>query len=1131
MNRLWYTDGLSRKRYEERRNQGTCPNVLESDFPALMARTMELMRTIRYFNAENQPDGYLYDLFRFQPLMILTEIRQLDVVALERLFRREHEACTGKTGDLREELKTKLDGWDRRLAYCRDLRLTLDLRLRPALSEVGQADRYTVKKEYYSLLEIVRKLQQNYDVYLKEIENSGKNDPALAVLKVFLQNYGEITTRFNERWANIPSFYFEKILHAGFRKPEPDVTWLVLKKSAGDADVTVKKNTAFIAGENEDNTPFCYRATKDVEVGDMEVEQIFSYFLEKDKGRFPAARLDYVTAILRNEIEVCDVEHPYVLFGGEHSYNEPVGLLIESPMLILREGRRSVTFLFRLTGNSSVFFNHLVTEVAVGGQIQECEAIYKLLNDAFYLEISTEEGWKTIPDYVLTYEDGCFFRLVFWLGEHFPPVVGCESTSHGRDSENPVLRVMMNRQAWLFPYSWGRQVEFDEMTIRVEVTGVSSVSLYNVNGQLDTSVPACPFGVQPDRGAWFVFGNYEMAVKSLVRVDLVCQWQQLPDHPQGFYGYYREYGAGIDNYSFRVRTEWLAGKKWLTGKKNKQCLFTPGTDGQLLRDGELPGHSRISCCVSESMPPVGRDEEQYIYGRTRSGFIRVVLEEPEIGFGHAAYRQVFADVMIQNSRRRRPLPVPAVPVSPVVDAWELEYVAEEKICFAVGQVASTTKLYHVCPLASGDLFSITLDRPVILADGPGDCGNLLLGLRCAEGYERVRFFVDMAPLQKEIDLRRESSPQVGENAGRWSVNNGRQWIGLQTEALLEDTTDFFMHSGIIDFLLPEPIAACHLDSAGLFWICASFSEGVVNRPAIVGVYMNAVEVVSDTVGITGQPDCLAGLSAGTISVSEKNLPGIAGISQVVKGRGGRAGGDAGDIRLHMSARIAHRNRAVSPSDYEQLVLEHFPQVMKVKCLPGLNTKCTDKAGCVTLVIVPRSSGNGWSLATNLLLSEVEQLLQRLAGTFVFVDAVNPVYEEMTVRCRVVTEQGTVPGEVIRRLVKKLNGCIAPWFEDDGIPLFGYRFSLQSLQNVIMEDAGVAMLQGLSVLHITEDGERIYRLDEYNIQETGETMISASQPWCVAVPASGHLIKTGKDDDWEDRAGVGKLEVGKTLVIG
>lgn len=175
----------------------------------------------------------LYDLFRFQPLIVLSEIWQLDIQALELRFRLQYESGGEESLPLLGELVQCLNEWDRRLAYCRELRLTADLRSRPEVSR-EQKGKAVVKREYYSLLECVRKLQKNYRVYLQEIEICGKNDPALAVLKVFLQNYGEIAAQFNERWKEFPLFYFQKVLQAAYRKPLPDSTWLMLKKGWGE---------------------------------------------------------------------------------------------------------------------------------------------------------------------------------------------------------------------------------------------------------------------------------------------------------------------------------------------------------------------------------------------------------------------------------------------------------------------------------------------------------------------------------------------------------------------------------------------------------------------------------------------------------------------------------------------------------------------------------------------------------------------------------------------------------------------------------------------------------------------------------------------------------------------------------
>lgn len=1087
-----------------------------------------MMKLVRYFNAKNEPEGFLYDLFRFQPLVILTEVEQFETNGLEAVFLREFQAGGERCNGLLGSLNRQLDDWDRRLAYCRDLRLTADLRSRPGLMGEG-GGKEAVKKDYYGLLEVVRKLQGSYAVYLDDIERSGKNDPALAVLDMFLHNYCRVVSSFNARWKDFPDFYFERILHAGFKKPEADSVWVAFKRNPGVEDVEVPVGTGFVTGMNADNTPFCYRSREAVTVDRMEIGRVFSYYLERDEERFPAARVKGVTAILRNEMEVCNPEHPQVLFGGERSWHEPVGVLIESPMFLLREGCRKVAVSFRLTTESFHFFNGLVTEVAGAGD--KAETVYKLLNDTFYLKISTEEGWEAIPDYELTYEEDGFLCLTFRLGDGFPPTSACCQVSHGWVTAMPALRVLMNRDAWLFPYSWAQQVKFYEMEIVAEVTGVTSVKLYNTGGGQDVSTPVFPFGVQPERGAWFVFGSYEMALKPLTEVGIDCVWQQLPDGPEGFYGYYRDYKAGIDNHSFQVRTEWLSAKKWLSDPDNKQFLFAPADGGALSRYGHLPECSRITCRVAK-MPVVEANEEGYEYGRTRNGFVRVVLESPDVGFGHTVYRQVFTNTMMRNSlRKKHPLPLPAQPVSPMVDRWELRYSAKEKITFAVGQPESSTKIYHLCPLTPSGRVEASTAHPVPFARGFVDAGNLLLGFRNAEGYGRVRFLVDMAPMQREVDLRDVNSLTATDGGITWSAYNGKEWQKISVGAVLKDGTDCFMNSGVIEIALPFTVSAAQVDDAGLFWLCASFPKRLVSCPPIRGVYMNAVEVFSDTEGIGVQPASLGGLPEGVIAAPEKDIPGIAGVCQVTGGRGGRAAGNVKDLRLRMANRIAGRGRVVTPTDYERTTLERFPQVAKVKCLPGLDSKPYGRRGVVTLVVVPRPSGNACPLANNSLLLKVEEVLQGLAGAMVTVDAVNPVYEEMIVRCRVTLSSSAVRSEVVRRLEKKLNGCLAPWMEDDWIPLFGYCFSLRSLQNVVMNDPDVALLHGLSVLHVTETGKRLYRLDEYTTTEAGDVMIGASHPWCVVVPSPRHSIETEDGGVWNEHAGVGELEVGRTMVVG
>lgn len=1125
MNPLWYTDGLSRRQYEERREALPGGRMLEDSFPALMGRAVDMMHRIHYFDANGLPTGAFYSLFRFQPIVILTEIHQLDANVLALTFRREYEAGRDSIRILYEELEKRLTDWAKRLAYCRELRLTHDL-WGWMVGKGELLDRAALKKKYYSLLEIVRRLQRGYDVYFEEIVGWGKNDPAMAVLVTFLRNYGEVAARFNARWEELPAFFFEKILRVDTRKPVPDKTWLTLLKNPGVADVPVEKGTAFVAGKLADGSLFCYRSTERIRVEDIQLGCCRSYLLEKDRGRFPAARLGYVTAVLGNELDLAMKGEPQEMFGGSRGWFEPLGLLIESPMFLLREGIRNVELTFNLTRESVAFFSQLVEEIATGQSGQAAELEYKILHDAFYLEISTGEGWTVIPDYILTREPESCFRLQFRLNRDFPATGPCRSERHQNETRMPALRIRMNRDAWLFPYSWARQVFIDKLVIRTEVTGITALKLYNANGEQDTSVPVYLLGVQPERGSWFVFGNEEMACKPLTDVALSWQWLQLPDHPEGLAGYYREYGEDIDNRAFRVRLEELQGRKWQ--ECNSQYLFAPEAEQELAAIGALPRRSRMVFPVKgyKSWRENGRE---YVYGQVEDGFFRVVLEGPELGFGHTAYRRLFAEIMMQNARRKRPLPLPSEPLSPLSETFELCYVAEEELCFAPGQRKGATRLRYICPLTSAGDLEVSPVRAVALANGPADEGNLLFGFKQAVGYDSIRLYVDVAPLQQEIDFRDTES---GENAYApvWYMTGSKGWKPLEAGAVLQDTTGHFMNSGKIEILLPHPVAPHLVDSDGLFWLCAAFPGYMGRKPAIRGIYMNTVEVVSDTVVGDGVPDWVDGVPAGTITSPVNHIPGIAAICQLVSGCGGRLPGDAAEIRLRMSDRIAHRNRAVVAPDFERLVMEHFPEVMKVKCLPGLDTKGLGRKGIVSLVVVPRPQAGLWPLSTHQLLLKIEKFVQERAGAFVVVDAVNPVYEHITVRCGITLEAGVPSGEVVTGLKQLLNQCIASWLGEDGLPQFGYYFSLKSLQNAILENPGIRALHGLSVLQITSAGEQLWQLSEYGAKGQDGDKIAASCPWCVMVPADDHIIEIGDTTDWELPTGVGKLEIGDTLVI-
>ncbi len=1126
MNTLWYTDGTDRRQFEGRKDIPCRVAMIEDDYRVLMGRVMDMAGSIRYYNLKNQPEGYWRELFRYQPLAILSEIERTDIHELENRFLKSGRRQPEMMLKLAKELMGRLDDWELRLVYYPRLQLAKDLSSRTKFRLPEEKDE--LKKSFYALLGTVRKLQVNYERYREEIRTCGENDPAAALLDSFLRNYEEIANRFNARWQTWPDFYFREILHAGCRGIVPDWVWLSVVRVPGSGCVVIPEATAFVAGKNKGGGAVCYRSVEEVVVEDMKLAQLRSFFQEKDGERYPAARLGFVTAISQNTIDLEDIGDHQKLFGEASDSRLEMGLMICSSMLLLREGRRRLTVSFYLTEEGSGYFQKILNQVTEGAEENSGESVVKLLKDAFCLDITTGIGWEHIEEYVATFRDKQCISLLFCLDKEFPATASGDISLHGVQTQWPVLRIRMNPEAWLFPYSWMSAVKCNRVKLNVEVAGLSTLKLYNNIGELDTSTPFYPFGVQPARGAQVVFGSYEMAVKSLQKVNLYCKWLQLPSGPEGFYGHYREYGQQIDNYSFRVRTEWLDGKKWKSDQVGIQGLFGSPGDGYSTAKGALPEESRVSWSPDGNIPVAGGNEDRYAYGMSSSGFFRMVLDEPEMGFGHALYHTLFAEVMIANAHRKRPLPAPALPVSPLIESVEVSYESEEELYFTAGQNRGNIRLFYMDSMGFSTLESIGSDAPFYLAKRLGEAGNLLFGFTKAVGIDRIRFFVDIAAVRQEIDLRDDERQNL---SPVWYIRQKENWIRLTPDALVRDTTGGFISSGIVELLLPVPVAEDWLDENGIFWLGAQFGCDVIKQVAVKGFYTNVVEAVLDTDTVDSDWEWDGELPEGTITAAVRNIPGVADIRQIVSGKGGRKEEDEETLKIRMIHRIRHRNRVVTPRDFEDRIMEEFPHVAKVNCLPGVDSKNMNRQGIVTLAVVPRlQNGVGFPLCTHDLLLEIERFLQPLAGAFVQVDAINPLYEEMKVRCNIGIGPGWSAAETILRLRRRIDDLIVPWKNSDGIPVFGYRFGLQELKNRIMEDEGVSVLHGLSVLQVCREGRKLYRLGEVGDQSDGDQKIGASCAWGIPVPAPVHLIRTDKEDIWRPEAGIGEIGVEETFII-
>lgn len=252
--------------------------------------------------------------------------------------------------------------------------------------------------------------------------------------------------------------------------------------------------------------------------------------------------------LYKQAIQLQDTTDAQTLFA--HGEELRIGWQVESPMLVLNEGERNISIYFHLTADSSILNN----------------------TKGFVLQLSGAEGWmeQTSECYI---ESGqlCFsFRLPY----NAVAPASCMEEVHGTTTEYPVIRILTDNANC--PYKWVQQLIFDSVEIKTEVNGIRNFSFYNDQGEVDTTQPFHPFGIQAERGACFLFGNEEMSLKNLQEVRLKGIWKELPETEEGFNKMYKEYGTDAD--AFKVSTEYQKGGRWKNAVMSKSYLALMKTE-------------------------------------------------------------------------------------------------------------------------------------------------------------------------------------------------------------------------------------------------------------------------------------------------------------------------------------------------------------------------------------------------------------------------------------------------------------------------------------------------------------------------------------------------------------------------
>jgi len=872
-------------------------------------------------------------------------------------------------------------------------------------------------------------------VYLDEsLQKKSDHAPHVALYLAFVHLFEHAQSHLNTLTERHLDYYYKRVLQLAPRAEVPDAASVYFRLAAHVTDYRLEAGTRLAAGRDAAGLERHYETQQAVTLHHATVDALNTLYFHKERA-LQGHPVTQICAFSTASAEGAPLEHPgegWATFGHhvhdagtvphppEHAAPDEValGLVVASPVLLLREGERHIALTFFCNQTHPLEAYRRGLQDAYETDLSEGE-IGRLLSRAFDLSLSVADGWFRVPSYALYVPpEGAgaahAFVLSFRLHATDPAVETNEAFQEDFGTPWPLFKLLLNADARLYPYSYLNHLVIQKIRIQVEVEGLTTLSLFNDNGPLDPAQPFQPFGPVPVQGSYLVFGNQELSQKNLDRLELGVHWHSLPGvlaHEQAlaangdaspavllqdFETYYRAYGLHTRNDTFRGALSLRSEGAWIPLTRRQPVLYRAARTGTVppareedptvplyLEDagGRLDPESRwrfVPPSVPVRLSPFAA--EAPVSGtKPPAGYFRLALEAPSYAFGHEVYPRLFAAVVTDNAIHANlnqanakqiakgkteavPLaPVPNPPFVPVVRSLSVSYAATRDVDLEAGApgddpAQAGDRCFHIYPFGR------------LIHTGAGFAflppyeaeGHLHLGLSNLKPPQTLSLLFHLQDrIVGRYCVAEAHEPPAAEGPIRWYYLSQNRWKALETRSIIADTTEDFTTTGIVTLDLPADMTKGNtILPPGLHWIKAIVAAGADTYGNTLGIYAQAAHAVRVLNGAAAPPDGV--LPVGTMVDLVDKVAAIQQVVQPLASEGARPAEDDRAYRTRVSERLRHKHRVIQAWDYEHLVLEAFPAIGQTKCVT-VDQLAPHHAGLVApgevlLVVIPALRG-------------------------------------------------------------------------------------------------------------------------------------------------------------------------------
>lgn len=925
----------------------------------------------------------------------------------------------------------------------------------------------------------------------------GSLPPHLALLIAFLRVARHPRALLDDFTRQHLNFQFQTVLGFEAQPPRPDHAHLLVELKKGAAPLEIGTGQLLSAGKDADRQELLYRPLRPVVVGHARVARLCAISNLQGRLRFApvADSANGLGAPLGADLPAWS---PFGLGvdGQPLPVDAPVGFAFAAAVLRMAEGERRIDVSLTLDGIDPAV--HSGTGLAA----------------AFQARCSGPKGWLGPFDLDAATLTGNTWSFQIRIAADHAAVVDALPAALGQPfpAGLPVLQLLL-RPGQRFDLAAGLRLR--QASLGVTVAGIHGLQLENELGPVDGAKAFLPFGPQPAPGTRFYVGCPEALGKRLTDLSLHLVWQNAPATSSALAAIYTHYNGQAS----------LAGGVWADAgwadlRSTRRCAvqLAPASGGRIdpdLRPNLSPVHAHKPRRPSSGEQLLRSDSRAL---RRRLGYRRLQMPmrpddqspplDPRAGFItlalgtdllHAAWRSEVGIGLLERKPRGEPW-------TPKAQSVSLDYTARADTARLddASEAAVTDaeiEFFHV------DAFGVAREHlwlnrerpwadpglPCLLPPHPA-AGEFLIGLSGLAAGDPVSLLLQVA--EGSADPLAQTQPL------NWSVLADNAWLPLaRGTALSLDTTRDLRISGLVAVTLPAETSTDNSRlPAGLVWLRAAIPDQPGAACRLLGVHPNAVEVAFED-RHNAASHLASALPAGSIARFVQPPAGLKTLTQPYASFGGALREDDAALARRATERLRHRGRALAGWDYEHLVLQAFPAVDRVKCIPHASPDSWFAPGHTMLVVVPdlRHRNAVDPLQPRVDLDTLERIRSHiLARGPMALDASrltvrNPRYRAVTADFRVAMRGGYAFSYYRRQINDALVRALSPWAFDAERPLdFGGR---------VIRSALVDFVESLEWVDYVTD----FRLHFADTPADDRPELAPDAPDTILVSAAGHLI--------------------------